>query len=70
MALLLQRLIRAQHSQRPITQLQGGYALSAFREFATAAPAAGRASSSSRAEGTAPRFYKYVGVTPASVEVC
>ena len=72
MALLLQRLFRSQQSPQQLLHLQGGCALSGLREFSAAAPdkAKSRGLGSSRAEGTAPRFYKYVGVEPAPGQVC
>ena len=72
MALLLQRLFRSQQLPQQLLNLQGGCALSGLREFSAAAPekARNRGLGSSRAEGTAPRFYKYVGVEPAPGQVC
>lgn len=72
MALLLQRLVRSQHSHQQLVHLQGSSALSGLREFSAAAPekAKNRGLGSSRAEGTAPRFYKYVGVVPSAGQVC
>lgn len=72
MALLLQRLVRSQQSHQQLLHLQGSFALSALREFSAAAPdkAKNRGLGSSRAEGTAPRFYKYVGVERIAGQVC
>ena len=71
MALLLQRLCRAQQSSQQLLHLQGSFVLSGFRDFSAAAPekTKNRGLGSSRAEGTAPRFYKYVGVEPAAGQV-
>lgn len=67
MALMLQKLVRAQQSQQQLLTLQGNCLLSSLRQFSAAVPekAKNRGLGSSRAEGTAPRFYKYVGVEPA-----
>lgn len=72
MSLLLQRLFRSQQSAQQLVHLQGGYALSGVREFSAASPGKpqNRGLGSSRAEGTAPRFYKYVGVEPVAGQVC
>ena len=72
MALLLQRLVRSHQLPQQLLHLQGGCAPSVLREFSAAAPdkAKNRGLGSSRAEGTAPRFYKYVGVEPALGQVC
>lgn len=72
MALLLQRLVRSQHTHQQLLHLQGSCALSELRGFSAAAPekAKSRGLRSSRAEGTAPRFYKYVGVIPSAGQVC
>lgn len=72
MSLLLQRLFRSQQSAQQLVHLQGGCALSGVREFSAASPdkPQTRGLGSSRAEGTAPRFYKYVGVEPVAGQVC
>ena len=72
MALLLQRLFRSQQLPQQLLHLQDGCATSGLREFSAAAldKAKNRGLGSSRAEGTAPRFYKYVGVERASGQVC
>lgn len=71
MALMLQKLVRAQQSQQQLLTLQGNCLLSSLRQFSAAVPekAKNRGLGSSRAEGTAPRFYKYVGVEPAMGQV-
>ena len=71
MALLLQRLFRSQQSTQQLLHLHGSCALSVLREFSAAVPEKAKNSGlgSSRAEGTAPRFYKYVGVEPAAGQV-
>jgi len=69
---MLQKLVRAQQSQQQLLTLQGSSLLSGLRQFSAAAPekTKNRGLGSSRAEGTAPRFYKYVGVEPAAGQVC
>ena len=71
MALLLQRLSRSLQSPQQLLHLQGSCIPYGLREFATSAPekAKSRGLGSSKAEGTAPRFYKYVGVEPAADQV-
>jgi len=73
MALMMQKLVRAQQSQQQLLTLQGSCQLFGLRHFsdAAAAPVKGKNQGlgSSRAEGTAPRFYKYVGVEPAPGQV-
>ena len=71
MALLLQRLSRSLQSPQQLLHLQGTCIPSGLREFAATAPekAKNRGLGSSKAEGTAPRFYKYVGVEPAAGQV-
>ncbi len=69
----MQKLVRAQQSQQQLLTLQGSCQLFGLRHFsdAAAAPVKGKNQGlgSSRAEGTAPRFYKYVGVEPAPGQV-
>ena len=71
MALMLQKLVRAHQSQPQLLTLQGTCLLSGVRTFSAAAPESrkNQGLGSSRAEGTAPRFYKYVGVEPAPGQV-
>lgn len=71
MALMIQKLVRTQQSQQQLLTLQGSCQLFGLRHFSDAAPVKGKNKGlgSSRAEGTAPRFYKYVGVEPAPGQV-
>ncbi|DBB10100.1 TPA: hypothetical protein ACH3X3_001684 [Trebouxia sp. C0006] len=67
MALMIQKLVRAQQSQQQLLTLQGSCQLFGLRHLSDAPPVKSKNQGlgNSRAEGTAPRFYKYVGVEPA-----
>ena len=74
--IMIQKLVRAQQPQQQLLTLQGSCQLFGLRHFglrhfSDAAPVKGKNQGlgSSRAEGTAPRFYKYVGVEPAPGQV-
>ena len=74
MALTLQRLMRAAEASVQLSTLQNSCSLTCLRHFSAAAPHASKKQNkglgTSRAEGTAPRFYKYVGVEQAKDQVC
>ena len=72
MALALQRLLRAAEASAQLMALQNSCSLTCLRHFSAAALPATKSKGlgTSRAEGTAPRFYKYVGVEQASNQVC
>ena len=74
MALALQRLLSTAEASVQLLTLQNSCSLTCLRHFSAAAPHASKKQNkglgTSRAEGTAPRFYKYVGVEQAKDQVC